>query len=173
MTKKTKTILVIIFAPVILFILYISLLFFSLYRGFGVPREYVGNSNEGLQSLPCELASSVELGRPLNGGEIAEFTLNDSDFYIYAHNFNHGGFNDWPPRSSTTIYIGNSETPPNYDSQRAIVTNVVKESSIEENRYSEAIKLSSGRYWLWSSNACDIVLYSCDPNGVSDPKPVK
>jgi len=37
--------------------------------------------------------------------------------------------------------------------------------------YYGVLTLPVGRYWLWSSSG-DVVIYSCEEGGVSDPKPV-
>ena len=67
--------------------------------------------------------------------------------------------------------MGNSSALPEYDSQRDITTNTVKNISLSETKYVE-FELPARRYWLWSSSGGDIVIYSCEEGGVSDPKPV-
>jgi len=126
----------------------------------------------GLETLPCEPKSQVELGSPYQmNGQVAEFTTNGEGLYITARRFPHSGFSGSSP-GSTAIFMGDSSALPEYDSQRDITTNTVKTISLSETKYAE-FELPAGRYWLWSSAGGDIVVYSCDPNGVSDPKPVR
>nr|HPO06885.1 hypothetical protein [Candidatus Pacearchaeota archaeon] len=84
--------------------------------------------------------------------------------------FPHSGFSG-SSLGSTAIFMGNSSALPEYDSQRDITTNTVKNISLSETKYVE-FELPAGRYWLWSSSGGDIVIYSCEEGGVSDPKPV-
>ncbi len=175
MTKKTKTILTILLVPVILFAFYMLLLFSSLYRGFGVPRESAGaDSENGLQSLPCEPASSVELTGNLDE---SDFITNGSDLYLYikkdcnASTFP-DGFNAFI-NPKVSVYIGNFEIPPIYDSAKGTIINATKKMIIDKGKYSTIFQLSPGSYWLRLSADCKAILYSCDPNGVSDPKPVR
>jgi len=53
-----------------------------------------------------------------------------------------------------------------------IVSNIYKKTSVWEKDYG-AHNFAGGRYWLWSSSGGDIVVYSCEEGGVSDPKPVR
>jgi hypothetical protein len=153
--------------------LYFTSLYFAMQHEIRIHQKSDNNiANNNFASLQCYPAASLELGRPLNGKSTAEFNLNSGDMYIYAHNFNHSGFYN-PFSQSTAVHIGNISMLPAYDPRNDIVSNAMEEISISEDKYSKAIKLPSGRYWLWSSNSCDITVYSCDPNGVSDPKPVK
>jgi hypothetical protein len=70
------------------------------------------------------------------------------------------------------FYVGVSTELPVWDKQRSTISNVYQEVTALEKGYA-ALTLPAGRYWLWSSAGGDIVVYSCDPNGVSDPKPVR
>jgi len=54
--------------------------------------------------------------------------------------------------------------------RRGIITNIVQKANFSEGNYGE-LNLKKGRYWLWSSSN-DVVIYSCEEGGVSDPKPV-
>ena len=125
------------------------------------------------QLLPCDgnPASQVELGYPHEGGPVAEFVTSGEPIYVIARRFEHSGiFGSF--RGSTAINIGNVAILPSYDERRNTITNSFKNISIKEKDFGE-VDLPAGRYWLWSSAGGDIVVYSCDPNGVSDPKPVK
>ncbi len=57
-----------------------------------------------------------------------------------------------------------------WDTQKNIVSNVSMEINFSEGYYG-ASTLPAGRYWLWSGLG-DVVIYSCEEGGVSDPKPV-
>ena len=125
----------------------------------------------GLDTLPCEPKSQVELGSPYQiNGQVAEFTTSGEKLYITARRFPHSGFSGSSP-GSTAIFMGDSSALPEYDSQRDITTNTIKTISLSETKYAE-FELPAGRYWLWSSSGGDIVIYSCEEGGVSDPKPV-
>ena len=124
------------------------------------------------QLLPCDgnPASQVELGYPHIGGLTAEFTTSGGEIYVVARRYEHGIL--LPNRGGTGIYVGVSTELPVWDKQRSTISNVYQEVTALEKGYA-ALTLPAGRYWLWSSAGGDIVVYSCDPNGVSDPKPVK
>jgi len=123
----------------------------------------------GLESLPCEPKSQVELGSPYTGGETAEFSTNGGDLYFIARYFHHGGILDLK-KYTTGVYVGLLEKKPIWDTQRNIISNTSIEINFSEGYYG-ALTLPAGRYWLWSG-AGDIVIYSCEEGGVSDPKPV-
>ncbi|MFZ3100021.1 MAG: hypothetical protein WA103_02185 [Minisyncoccales bacterium] len=174
MVKKTKTILIIILTPVVLFLLYMLLLFFSLYRGFGIPRELAdSNGEDGLQSLPCDPASSVELsGSP----DEPNFVTNGSDLYLHVKKDCNAstfpdGFNAFI-NPKVSVYIGNFETPPMYDYDKSTIINATKKMILDKGKYSAIFQLLPGSYWLRLSTDCKAILYSCEEGGVSDPKPV-
>jgi len=125
----------------------------------------------GLETLPCEPKSQVELGSPYHiNGQVAEFTTNGDKLYITAKRFPHSGFSgSWD--KSTTLDFGVTDNPPEVDMQRGITTNTIKSVYLSENKYVE-VELPAGRYWLLSGLGGDIVIYSCEEGGVSDPKPV-
>jgi hypothetical protein len=124
------------------------------------------------QLLPCNgnPASQVELGYPHIGGSTAEFTTSGNEIYVIARRYEHGIL--LPSRGGTGIYVGVYTALPVHDSRRSTISNVYQETTALEKDYGK-LTLPAGRYWLWSSAGGDIVIYSCDPNGVSDPKPVK
>ena len=124
----------------------------------------------GLETLPCEPKSQVELGSPYTGGEIAEFSTDGGNLYFIARYFHHGGILDLK-KYTTGIYVGSLEKKPIWDTQRNIISNVSAEINFTEGHYG-VLALPAGRYWLWSG-AGDIVIYSCEEGGVSDPKPVR
>jgi len=121
---------------------------------------------------PCNgnPASSVELGFPIMGGRFAEFNA-DGEVFVTARKFEHGGLLE-REQGSTVIHIGSIANPPSLDSQRGIVYNAIDNLSVREGDYGK-ITLPSGRYWLWSGIGSDILVVSCNSNGVSDPKPVR
>ncbi len=123
------------------------------------------------QQMPCggNPASFVELGSPYLTKSTAEFTTVGGEIYIIARRYEHGIL--LPERRATAIYIGHYNIPPTWDSPKNIVSNVYKETSVWEKDYG-TLTLPAGRYWLWSSSGGDIVIYSCEEGGVSDPKPV-
>ena len=123
----------------------------------------------GLETLPCEPKSQVELGSPYTGGETAEFSTSGSDLYLIARHFHHGGILDLK-KYTTGVYVGLLEKKPIWDTRRNIISNVSTEINFSEGYYG-MLTLPAGRYWLWSGSG-DIVIYSCEEGGVSDPKPV-
>ncbi|MFZ3074362.1 MAG: hypothetical protein WA093_04535, partial [Minisyncoccales bacterium] len=116
-------------------------------------------------------ASQVELGYPyIVNDKTAEFTTSGGEIYVVARSYEHGIL--LPSRGITGIYFGISANPPVWDSQRDTVSNLYKEITVYEKDYG-AVTLPAGHYWLWSGGGGDIVVYSCEVNGVSDPKPVE
>ena len=171
-TTKTKTILVILGIFAVLALFGKSLFYFA---GDSLARWFFSTPDQtfpGLASLPCEPASSVELGSPsLIAHRTSEFTTLGGRVYIKPRKYDtEGGF--YVPSKTTTIIVGLASTPPIFDDQRSIITNVDQRIEFNNKDYGY-LNLNSGRYWLTSANGYDIVLYSCDSNGVSDPKPVK
>ena len=124
------------------------------------------------QQMPCggNPASFVELGSPYLTKSTAEFTTNGGEIYVIARRYEHGIL--LPERRATAIYIGHYNIPPAWDSPKNIVSNVYKKTSVWEKDYG-TLTLPAGRYWLWSSSGRDVVVYSCEEGGVSDPKPVR
>ena len=125
----------------------------------------------GLETLPCEPKSQVELGSPYHvNGQAAEFICSGGNLYVTAKVFPHSGFSgSWD--KSTTLDFGLADNPPEVDMQRGITTNTVKSVYLPEKKYVE-VELPAGRYWILSGLGGDIVIYSCEEGGVSDPKPV-
>jgi len=121
---------------------------------------------------PCgEGLARVELGFPLRGGPTASFTTTGGDLYVTARRFEHGGpFDPAPGEGSTLGFFGPQERQPSYDEQRNVVTNVLVETRVLENRFSK-FELPAGRYWAWTSNGGDLVVVSCARDGVSDAVP--
>jgi len=121
---------------------------------------------------PCvgHPVSSIELGWPHVGGAVAEFTTNGSEIYITARRFQHSGVLD-PKKWIVDVYVGKINKLPTWDQQRDIITNATSKITFDEGFYGK-LKLEAGRYWLWTGGD-DILVISCDPNGLSDPKPVK
>lgn len=128
------------------------------------------NKDLGLEIIPCNNATIIELGNPYVGKEVSEFTTNGGTFYVKSQKFDHAGIMT-PEQYNETIYIGEINKLPIWDHQKGIVVNAAQKINFKEGNYGE-IRTSSGRYWLWSGGG-DVILVSCDPNGVSDPKPVK
>ena len=123
------------------------------------------------QLMPCQEnpASFVELGSPYLTNPVAEFTTSGGDIYVIARRYEHGIL--LPNRRATAIYVGHYSNPPIWDSPKNIVSNAYEKITVWEKDYG-ALTLPAGRYWLWSSSGGDIVIYSCEEGGVSDPKPV-
>lgn len=124
------------------------------------------------QLMPCggNPASFVELGSPYLTNATAEFTTAGGEIYVIARRYEHGIL--LPDRRATAIYVGHYDNPPVWDSPRNKVSNTYEKISVWESDYG-SLTLPAGRYWLWSSSGGDVVVYSCEAGGVSDPKPVK
>ena len=169
MNKKLKRILIVIGIVIAVIMVGAAIAIFMMLKELkGVVTSW---SPSGMDALPCDPRSQVELGSPYQiNGQVAEFTTSGNKLYITARRFPHSGFSGSSP-GSTAIFMGDSSALPEYDSQRDITTNTVKTISLSETKYAE-FELPAGRYWLWSSSGGDIVIYSCEEGGVSDPKPV-
>jgi hypothetical protein len=124
------------------------------------------------QLMPCggNPASFVELGSPYLTNPVAEFTTAGGEIYIVARRYEHGIL--LPERGGSGVYIGFLNQLPVWNKQTSKIANAYKEIIIKEKDYGTLI-LPAGRYWLWSSSGGDIVIYSCEEGGVSDPKPVR
>ncbi|HNR81716.1 MAG TPA: hypothetical protein PKK37_04740 [Candidatus Pacearchaeota archaeon] len=123
------------------------------------------------QLMPCDgnPASFVELGSPYLTNPTAEFATAGGEIYVIARRYEHGIL--LPNRGGSGIYIGFLNQPPTWNKQTSEITNIYKEIVIKEKDYG-TFDLPAGRYWLWSSSGGDVVVYSCEEGGVSDPKPV-
>ncbi len=123
------------------------------------------------QPLPCggNPASSVELGYPYVGTSTAEFTTSGDPLFVTARYFSHGLLVP-EGQGLAGIHVGSSATPPTWDRQRSIISNTIETVYVKEGEYG-TLTLPAGRYWLWSSSGGDIVVFSCTPDGVSDPRP--
>ena len=169
MNKKLKVvlrvILIVIAVVMVVAMIVLFMMFSQLKQGVITPLAPLG-----LETLPCEPKSQVELGSPYTGGETAEFSTSGSDLYLIARHFHHGGILDLK-KYTTGVYVGLLEKKPIWDTQRNIISNISMEINFSEGYYG-TLTLPAGRYWLWSGSG-DIVIYSCEEGGVSDPKPVR
>ena len=93
MNKKIKRVLTIIGLILIIVIIGIAIAMFMMFKELkGVVTSW---SPSGLDALPCEPKSQVELGSPYRiNGQVAEFTTNGGKLYITAKRFPHSGFQD-------------------------------------------------------------------------------
>ncbi|GMX58010.1 MAG TPA: hypothetical protein PKK37_03545 [Candidatus Pacearchaeota archaeon] len=175
MVKKTKTILIIlvafVIAPVLLGIIYLAFIAINFY-------QINHNPKYKFNSLPCSSVSRVELGSPqlydYKKSPAAEFSTNGADIYISAQTSDDRDSPlDFFP--SATIYIGDISILPEHGSQNEInIDNVIKINYYGGYyKYSENISLPAGRYRLWIASGREVILYSCEEGGVSDPKPVR
>jgi hypothetical protein len=165
MKKIIKALIIFVF----LIGLSVSSVFFILEQK-KVTKNELKITEENLPKCIDKPANSIELGYPHIGGDVAEFTTNGSEIYITARKFEHGGVMD-PPKWLVDVYVGRINELPNWDRERDIITNITSKITFEEGSYGK-LKLEPGRYWLWSGGN-DILAISCEPNGVSDPKPVQ
>lgn len=171
MDKKIKKIIIIVFCIIlVLGLVFAAAAVFFLGQLGGA---FQVKDNGGLAALPCAPLSQVELGSPYisTNYPTAEFTTSGGKIYIASRRFDHTGLFA-SSKGSTAVYIGLTTNYPTWDSQHSTVSNSIKRMSVPENKYIE-FDVPAGRYWLWSSRGGDIVIYSCEENGVSDPKPVR
>ena len=170
MNKKLKKVLIVIGSIIIIAIIGIAIAMFMMLKELkGVVTSW---SPSGLDALPCEPKSQVELGSPYRiNGQVAEFTTSGGKLYITAKRFPHSGFSgSWD--QITTLNFGVTDNLPEVDMQRGIITNTVRSTYLAEKKYVE-VEFPPGKYWLLSGVGGDIVVYSCEEGGVSDPKPVR
>jgi len=169
MNKKLKRVLIIIGLILIIAIIGMAIAMFLMLKELkGVVTSW---SPSGLDSLPCEPKSQVELGSPYRiNGQVAEFTTNGGKLYITAKRFPHSGFSgSWD--QITALNFGVADNLPEIDMQRGVITNTAESTYLAEKKYAE-VEFLPGRYWLLSGVGGSIVIYSCEEGGVSDPKPV-
>jgi len=171
MTKKTKIIVIIasiLLAAASFWYFFADDLFLFILSRAVPPAEPMPAE----QRMPCDgnPASFVELGSPYLTKSTAEFTTAGGEIYVIARRYEHGIL--LPERGGSGIYVGVLNQLPVWDKQTSKIINAYKETIIKEKDYG-ALTLPAGRYWLWSSSGGDIVVYSCEEGGVSDPKPVR
>lgn len=120
---------------------------------------------------PCPDGTTLELGIPsLIGDRFAKFTTAGGRVWVTVRSFSHGGIFD-PELGRATIQVGHASQPPTYNERSGRTTNVLVETRVVEDTWS-AVDLDPGRYWLWPSGGTNVVVRSCQPDGVSDPAPV-
>lgn len=120
---------------------------------------------------PCPDGTSVELGSPYRPGPQAKFSTVGGEVWITARAFEHGGIFD-PETGRTGIYIGTSSEPLTDHPQSGRVGNAVLKTSVVERSWSK-IHIPAGDYRLWSTSGGDVIVRSCEPEGVFDPVPVR
>ncbi len=119
---------------------------------------------------PCPDGTTLNLDDPYRTGPQALFSTGGDEVWVTARSFSHGGIFD-PEVGRTAVYIGTEANPLTYDQQSGQVANVVVQTSVEEGTWS-AVELPKGRYRLWSTTGGDVWVRSCQPDGVTDPRPV-
>jgi len=170
MNKKIKRVLIIIGSTLIIVAIGMAIAIFIMFKEL---KEVVTSwSSPGMDALPCEAKSEVELGSPYRiNGQVAEFTTSGGKLYITAKRFPHSGFSgSWD--QITALNFGVVDNLPEVDMQRGVVTNTMISTYLTEKKYVE-VELPAGRYWILSGLGGDVVVYSCEAGGVSDPKPVR
>lgn len=131
--------------------------------------QAVANPNLAKLPSPCgdqAPAALLELGTPVMNADFASFLAEDGIVYVAARDFIQNS--SLPEISSHDIYFSpfdfSKNNPPDGISE---ATNTVK---VEAGKY-YPVKLSRGRYWIWTGGGKDIAVASCEPNGVSYPIP--
>lgn len=131
--------------------------------------------NSDLEKLPCPVASQVELGSPYffsgKNSSASEFTTNGSTIYVYARNYSNGT-SLGTLFDPTVVYIGNNFDVLSFISYPDVSKYAIQTVTFNKDKYSNGIQLPKGRYWLFSGSG-DILIDSCDVDGVSDPKRVR
>jgi hypothetical protein len=109
---------------------------------------------------PCPDGVTLALGAPFLGRDYAKFETAGGTVYVSAGRFRTRG-------TPSTIYVGALARPPTYDPQARRLRGVMVTTSVSEHTWS-AIELTAGRYWLTAADGWDIVIRSCEPDGVAD-----
>lgn len=178
MNKKLKTALkiagILILVGSLVVVLCFVFLYFAIKNSVETREEQKeNNSNEfGLPSLPCEPLSQLKVVG--NFGK-ASFETNGSDIYMHIKDCTANSLFDAfdiSTNSQILVYIGNIKNPLIYDHTNKVVANVIQEIAIQKGMYSRKIQLAPGVYSIGASKDCNIIIYSCEAGGVSDPKPV-
>ncbi len=121
-------------------------------------------------SEPCPQGGiDIELGSPSPGGETAEFTTAGGTVFVAVSGFSEGGLFE-PDVWQSAVYVGDAAVPPTYDEQSGQVSGVLVQAAVVEGTWG-SLELEPGRYWLWATNYPDVVMRSCEPDGLSDPVP--
>lgn len=173
MNKKLKTALKAIAVVILLGFFAVALYFGFLYFAMKNSIKTYEEQKKDI-FLPCEPANYVDLGSPYLYYGIktpgAEFTTDGSDIYIAAHHI--GGTSLDTAFNSTIIYIGNASDFSESEFRHEIEKSDLAKKIIIDQKYNERLSLPSGRYRLWVTYGNNVVVYSCEEGGVSDPKPV-
>lgn len=119
---------------------------------------------------PCPDGATLDLEDPYRPGPQALFSAAGGEVWVTARSFSHGGIFD-PEVGLAAIYIGTEAEPLIHHQQSSRVDNVVVKTRVEEGTWT-SVELPEGRYRLWSSTG-DVWVRSCQPDGVTDPQPVK
>lgn len=174
MDKKLKTALKIIAILFLCGIFIVVVYFISSYSAIkDLAKTYEEQENKEISSL-CEPVNNAELGSPYlyYGIETpgAEFTTDGSAIYISAQHM--GGTSLDTAFNPITIYIGSISDFSENEFRRDIENSDLVRKIIINQKYSKEILVPPGRYRLWATYSKNIVIYSCEEGGVSDPKPV-
>jgi|GEM_PF-4808818 hypothetical protein len=109
----------------------------------------------------------INLGDLRSSNEtMAEFSTIGGDLYILPQKISPVSVSDFANSVEITIGSVNQRNLYNLEAPDNIKITAIK------NRYNQ-INLTAGRYWLSVSRFAEITLASCNPNGVSNPRPVK
>ena len=121
-------------------------------------------SRTGLEE-PCPDGVTLNLGAPFRGRDYAKFETVGGTVYVSVGQFSDGATDDGGTGRSA-IYIGELARPPTYDPQSDRVVGTIATTSVANDTWS-AIDLGAGRYWLTAAGGWDIVIRSCQPDGVA------
>jgi hypothetical protein len=114
---------------------------------------------------PCPDGVTLDLGAPFRGRDYAKFQTTGGTVYVSVGQFSKGDASDRGTAQST-IYVGELARPPTYDPQSGRVRGTMATTTVVENTWS-AIDLDEGRYWLTAADGWDVVIRSCEPDGVA------
>jgi hypothetical protein len=117
---------------------------------------------------PCPDGVTLALGAPFFGRDYAKFQAAGGTVYVNVGRFT-ADRSEAPDGGAATIYVGALARPPTYDPQARRLRGTLLTAPVVGDTWS-AFELSEGRYWLTAANGWDVVIRSCEADGVVDAR---
>ena len=115
---------------------------------------------------PCPDGVTLALGAPFRGRDYAKFRAAGGPVYVSVRQFSDGD-TAGAGTGEATVYVGLLARPPTYDREADRVRGTIATAAVLGGTWS-AIDLAEGWYWLTVADGWDVVIRSCEPDGVRD-----
>jgi len=114
---------------------------------------------------PCPEGVTIGLGAPFLGRDFAKFSTTGGTVYVSVGQFRRGA-SEQAGNGRSTVYLGARARPPTYDPHARRLRGTLTTAVVTEDTWS-AIDLTEGRYWLTVADGWDVVIRSCEPDGIT------